>query len=371
MRTTMHSMKTLRWKRFPIVLAVLNGVAACSPADGEEAANMGVAQASAGARVVNVEVTPVELTDFVEYVRITGEVEALHDITMAAEESGAITSFYVDKGSFVRQGDPIMKIDDQILAAGVEEARVLKEIADIQFERQRQLWEDEGMGSEIAYLQARASAQVALARLKTLEARIARTVVRAPVAGVFDEYFLDLGEMASPGAPVARVVSVGRVKIVGGVPERYAMTVQQGDSARVELDAFPGREFLGTISFVGASVDERARTVPIEILLGNADGTLKPRMVANVEAELERLVDVVVVPQDLVVRTETGYQVYLVETVDGDMVARARDVTLGRAYANRVVVTEGLAEGDALITLGHRLVDDMSQVRLVNAGGSQ
>ena len=367
----MRSVKTKRLKPFSTRLAVLIVVAACSPADGEESANMAATQESAGARVVNVEVTPVELTDFVEYVRITGEVEALHDITIAAEESGAITSFYVEKGRFVRKGDPIMKIDDQILSAGVEEARVLKEIADVQFERQRQLWEDEGMGSEIAYLQAKASAQVALARLKTLEARIARTIVRAPVAGVFDEHFLDLGEMASPGTPVARVVSVGQVKIVGGVPERYAMTVRRGDSTRVELDAFPGREFLGTISFVGASVDERARTVPIEILLGNADRTLKPRMVANVEAELERLTNVVVVPQDLVVRTETGYQVYLVETVGGDMVARARDVTLGRAYANRVVVADGLVEGDALITLGHRLVDDMSHVRLVNDGGSR
>ncbi len=355
-----------------VFVGVLILAAACSPADGEEAANSATAaQEAAGARVVNVEVTPVELTDFVEYVRITGEVEALHDITIAAEESGAITRFHAEKGAFVRKGDPIMEIDNQVLAAGVEEARVLVDIANVQFERQRQLWEDEGMGSEIAYLQAKAAAQAAQARLKTLEARIARTTIRAPVSGVFDEYFLDIGEMASPGTPVARVVSVGRVKIVGGVPERYALTVRRGDSARVELDALPEGEFLGTISFVGASVDEKGRTVPIEILLVNPDRALKPRMVANVEVELERLSNVVVVPQDLVVRTETGYQVYVTETVDGETVARARTVTLGRSYANRVVVTDGLAEGDSLITLGHRLVDDMGRVRFVNEGGSR
>jgi len=355
-----------------VLVGVLIVAAACSPAGGKEAANVATtAQEAAGVRVVNVEVTPVRLTDFIDYVRITGEVEALHDITIAAEESGAITRLYVEKGAFVRTGDPIMKIDDQVLAASVDEARVLVDIANVQFERRRQLWEDDGMGSEIAYLQAKASAQAAQARLKTLEARIARTTVRAPVSGVFDERFLDIGEMASPGTPVARVVSVGRVKIVGGVPERYAVTVRRGDSARVELDAFPGSEFLGTISFVGASVDEQGRTMPIEILLENPDRALKPRMVANVEVELERLTNVVVVSQDLVVRTETGYQVYVTETVDGETVARARNVKLGRSYANRVVVTDGLVEGDPLITLGHRLVDDLGRVQLVNEGGSR
>ena len=158
---------------------------------------------------------------------------------------------------------------------------------------------------------------------------------------------------------------------MGGVPERYALSVQRGDSARVALDAFPGREFLGTINFVGASVDPRARTVPIEIILNNPDRALKPRMVANVEAELERLRDVVVVPQDLVVRTESGYQVFLVGEVDGESVARARDVQLGRSYGNQVVVVAGLSEGDPLITLGHRLVDDLSRIRIVNTGGTQ
>ena len=354
-------------------LAVL--LAACAPAGGEEATEStevsNAADAAGGARIINVEVTPIELTEFVAYVRVTGEVEAIHDVTIAAEESGAITRFYVDKGAHLRLGDPIMKIDDEVLLANAEEARTLMEIASELYERQRQLWEDEGMGSEMAFLQAKASAGVARARFRTLETRLARTVVRAPVNGVFDEHFLDIGEMASPGTPVARVVSVDRVKIVGGVPERYALSVQRGDSARVELDAFPGREFLGTINFVGASVDSRARTVPIEIMLNNPDRALKPRMVANVEVELERLRDVVVVSQDLVVRTESGYQVFLVEEVDGESVARARNVQLGRSYGNQVVVVAGLSEGDPLITLGHRLVDDLSRIRIVNTGGTQ
>jgi membrane fusion protein (multidrug efflux system) len=122
---------------------------------------------------------------------------------------------------------------------------------------------------------------------------------------------------------------------------------------------------MGEINFVGASVDDRNRTVPIEIVLDNPGGVAKPRMVANVRIERERLDSVVVVPQDVVVRTEVGYQVFVVVERNGVLIAEARQVRLGPSYANRVVIEEGLAVGDKLITLGHRLVDEGSRVRVV------
>ncbi len=352
-----------------LVLAVALG--GCSTADGDEGRAESAASESqaTGARVINVEVTPVSLSQFVDFIRITGEVDALHDVTVSAQETGAITRFFVKKGSHVDRGQAIAKIDDAVLNAQVEEARAVAQFAEQQFERQRRLWEDENMGSEITYLQARSGAAAATARLAMLEARLARTVVRAPVAGIFDEKFVEVGEMAAPGTPVARVVAVRQVKIVGGVPERFALSVEPGDSARITLDALPDRQFSGMIDFVGASVDSRNRTVPIEIVLDNPDGVAKPQMVANVQVERERLDRVVVVPQDVVVRTEEGYQVFVVDERDGNKIAAARGVTLGPSYANRVVIESGLAVGDLLITLGHRLVDEGNFVRVVNAVG--
>ena len=349
----------------PVFLAA--ALAGCSPADGGEAHADTTRQVEAGgARVVNVEVTPVSLSPFVDFIRITGEVAALHDVTISAEESGVIARFFVEKGSEVERREAIAKVDDAVLRAQVDEARALAELAREQYERQRRLWEDEKIGSEIAYLQAKSASEAAAARLATLRARLARTVIRSPVAGIFDEKFVEVGEMAVPGAPIARVVSISRVKIVGGVPERFAPSVQVGDSARIRLDVLPDQEFLGKISFVGASVDDRSRTVPIEIVLDNPEGVAKPRMVANVQIERERLDSAVVVPQDVVVRTEDGYQVFVVVEQDGAAVAEARTVALGPSYANRVVIEDGLSVGDRLITLGHRLVDVGSRVRVVS-----
>jgi multidrug efflux pump subunit AcrA (membrane-fusion protein) len=90
-------------------------------------------------------------------------------------------------------------------------------------------------------------------------------------------------------------------------------------------------------------------------------------MVANVQIERARMEDVIVVPQDLVIRTEDGYQVFVVTDRDGQSVATAKAVELGAAYANRVVVETGLELGDRLITTGHRLVDEGSYLRIVGS----
>jgi membrane fusion protein, multidrug efflux system len=335
--------------------------AGCQSTEGAAAA-----AAEDGIRVINVEVAPVETTAFDDFIRITGEAEAMHDITLSAEETGRIVAFPVPKGTWVAAGAVIAELDDEILASQVREARESAQLADEQFERQRRLWEDEQIGSEIAFLQARTNAAVAHARLETFEARLARTRIRAPVAGIFDEKYAEVGEMAMPGTRIARVVASRQVKIVGGVPERYSLQVRQGDQAEVTFDVLPGERFTGRIRYVGAAVDPVNRTVPIELVLDNPGRRIKPRMVASVQVARARLSDVVVVPQQVVLRTEDGFEVFVVEDADGRPVARRRPVTVGASARNHVVITDGLSPGDVLITLGQQLVDDGSRVRIVN-----
>ena len=124
------------------------------------------------------------------------------------------------------------------------------------------------------------------------------------------------------------------------------------------------REFAGTLDFVGTGVDPQNRTIPVEILLDNRDRLIRPRMVANVQVERLRLDRVIVVPQDLVQRTESGFQVFVAERDGAAVTAQARAVELGPSYADRVVIETGLDFGDRLIVSGHRQVDDGSAIRV-------
>lgn len=353
-------------RRGALVPLVAGAAIACQPADGSPPA---ADAPEPFARVVQVEVRAVQPGPFVEYIRATGEVEAMSDVILSVEEAGVIREFFVAKGAAVRANQAIAKIDDAVLAAQVGEARAAAELAREQYERQRQVWEEERIGSEMGFLQAKSQAEMAAARAAALEARLARTVIRAPATGIFDEKLMEVGEMAMPGSRIGRVVSAGRLKVTAGIPERFAADVETGTAARVTFDIFPGEELAGRVGFVGSTVDPANRTFPIEILVDNPRRTIKPRMVANIHVVRARLSDVTVLPQDLVMRTEEGYQVFVVTERDGVAFAEARPVTLGPSYENQVVIRTGLAPGDRVISAGARLVDHGSRVNVVVAHG--
>ncbi len=351
------------------LLVIALPLAAGCGSESADASEDGAEAASQYVKVVNVEAVPVEPTDFEAFVRITGEAEAENDITVSAEEGGRLVRFFADKGDRVRRGDPIAKIDDQILKAQVEEATASAELDRERYLRQKQVWEEERIGSEITFLQTKYQADQANARLALLQARLDRTTIYSPVAGIVDDRYVDAGEVVSPGTRIARVIGTERLKITGGVPERFGPFILPGGDAVISFDVLQGRPFDGTIRFVGQAIDPGSRTFPIEILMDNPDGAVKPQMIANVRVATERLVDVIVIPQEVLLRTELGYQVFVVVERDGAPVAEARPVVLGPSFENRVVVEAGLEPGDLLVTRGHQLVDAGDHVQVVDGGG--
>lgn len=329
-------------------LAGCGGAQAGEPSSAQPGADVG--------RRITVEVETLEPTAFTDYVRLTGTVEADRDVTVAAEESGVIRELYVEKGARVAAGQPIAKIDDRVLAAQAEQAAAEAALAKETWERQRRLWEEERIGTEIAYLRARYAAETADAAARALAARLERTTIRAPVSGILDARFIEVGSMVAPGAPVARIVDSDPVKVVGGVPERFAGDIRRGGTVRITFDVLQGREFEGRIAFVGTAVDPQSRTFPIEVEVPNPGGDIKPGMVANISATRRAFDSVITVPRDAVVRTESGYVAYVAVDQGGRTIAEARPLVLGPAQMNRIVVESGLRAGDRLIVVGQQQV---------------
>ena len=165
---------------------------------------------------------------FTEVIRVTGTVQANQDVTISAEESGVVREILVDKGRRVQEGQPMFRLDAELLGAQVDQARALSEMARETWERRKRLYEEDRVGSELVYLEAKYAAEQAAANLKLLEARLARTIIRAPIAGILDSRDIEVGTMVSAGTPVARIIDSDPVKITGGVPERYAAEVRIG-----------------------------------------------------------------------------------------------------------------------------------------------
>jgi membrane fusion protein, multidrug efflux system len=339
---------------------VLGGVG-CA---GGEASEVGDASAPTG-RVVSVEVLEVRPQSFTDFVQVVATVEPNRDVTVSAEESGTIRQLLVDKGSFVQAGQPIARIDDRVLRPQAEQAASEAALAQETYERQRRLWEEDGVGTEMAYLRARYGAQTADAGARVLRERLERTVVRAPIAGLLDSRSVEVGTLVSPGTPIARIIDAGTVRISGGVPERFSGQIQRGTPVEVGFDGMSGELFSGTVGFVGASVDPSSRTFPIEVVVPNPRYVLKPGLIANIRLARETLPEAIVVPQEAVLRVEDGYMVYVVGGSEEEPTAESRSVTLGPIQANRVVVTSGLEAGERIVVVGQSRVARGDRLLLV------
>lgn len=337
---------------------------ACNGGEAQESASPESGAAPAG-RVVNVHAVQVEPREFTEYVTLTGALEASRDVAVAAEESGVIRQLFVEKGARVRPGQPIARIDDQVLRAQYDQARSEAALARETYERQRRLWEEERIGTEINFLRAKYGAETAEANARMLAARLERTTVRAPIDGVLDDRLVEVGAMVSPGTPVARIVDADPVEVTAGVPERYAGEIRPGAAVRVTIDHLGGGTFEGRANYVGTALDTRTRTFPVEFTIANGNGVLKPGMVARLDLQRRTIPDALLVPREAVQRASTGYIVYVV-TGEGERThAEARPVELGAGAGEQVAIVSGLVAGERVIVVGQQQVANGDAVRVV------
>lgn len=348
------------------VLAV--AFAGCGGAQGERTEELGEAPEEYR-RVINVEAERVEPRPFSLTIRLTGVAVAMRDVVISAEEAGVVRRIDANEGSRVRAGDAILRLDDAILKAQVQAAAARAEYDEEVWQRRKKLYEEDGVGSELAYHEARHAAERSRADLDVLESRLARTTIRAPVSGILDGRPVEVGTMVSPGTPVARIVQADTIRILAGVPERYALHVSAGTEASVAFDVLPGDTLAGSITFAGATVDPDSRTFPVELELPNPGGRIKPGMVAGVSVVRAELADAVVVPRQALVSMEEGHVVFVVEGAGEETTAAARPVRVAASQGNDVVVESGLEEGDRLVVVGQQGLTGGDRVRVVAGDG--
>ncbi|GIV58400.1 MAG: RND transporter [Rhodothermaceae bacterium] len=360
-----------------LLLAGLLGLTACSGSD--EAAPPPEAQpAQAERRVVRVETQVLEPTTFTEIVELTGDIETAFDAVLSAQTASTVEAL-TPLGRFVRKGDVVAELDDELARAAVEQARAAVEAAQAQydlaedtFRRQEPLYRD-SIISAIEFEnvrtqrnQARAQLAQAQATLSQAEEQLQYTRITAPFAGTVEAHLVEIGEQVMPGTPVVRIVNTNQVKAVVGVPERYANDIEIGTPVEIGFKAYGMARRPHRVTFVGRVIDPQSRTFRVEIALDNPDGRLKPEMIAEVYLTRAVYEGRIVIPQTAVIRDENGVTVFVVDREGEQPVARRRTVALGPSYGGRVIVEDGLAAGDELIVVGQTKVTEGDAVEVVN-----
>ncbi|WP_082216598.1 efflux RND transporter periplasmic adaptor subunit [Dyadobacter psychrophilus] len=310
---------------------------------------------AAEAKVKPVTIDTLDAATFRHYVELQGTVDAKNNVLVTPKSAGVIVAMNVREGDYVNAGSVIGKIDNSILTESIEELKTQMSLANTIYEKQKNLW-DQKIGTEVQFLQAKNNKEALDRKLSTLNAQLSQTNIVSPMAGVVDMVNVKVGEMASPGVGVVRVVNLSNLKVTAKVSDTYAASVKKGDEVIVKFPDLK-KEYKARITFVSTAVDPLSRTFTIEANLPtNKD--IKPNMMAQVQINDAISKNALAIDQNYVQSTEKGNVVYVAVTEGNKKVAKAKEVKTGLSYNGKVEILSGLAAGDQLITLGYQEVSD-------------
>lgn len=204
-----------------------------------------------------------------------------------------------------------------------------------------------------------AQAGLDLARLQLSDAR-----VTAPVDGVVAQKLLEVGAMASPATPIVSIVSQN-VEVAINVEESKLGLIAPGQSATVQVPAYPGVSFRAVVIADPPTVDPKSRTALVRLAADDPKGQLKPGMYAQVAVLVQRQQNVLLVPSSALIDDNGTTKVYLVE----NGVVRTRPVSVGVEDAEHAQITSGVAEGQLVVVGSKPLLRDGDRVVPQATGG--
>ena len=294
-----------------------------------------------------------------QYLQTNGTLEAENEVDIVARTSGPVTAILTEEGQMVRTGQLMARIDDREPKNQAAIARVARDEAQLAFDRTQTSW-NEGLVSREAYDGATSKLAAAQAQLESAEIQLAYTEIRAPFDAQVVTRDIKLAQYVTTGARLFRISDFTPLLCRVEVPEKDLPRVRVGQTAHLEVEAYPGQQFPASVSRLRPTVDPTSGTFTVTLEVA-AQGKLRPGMFASVYLETETRENVLAIPRDALVLDSLGDTVYVM--VDG--VAERREVRLGLRDEDSVEVVEGLAGGEQLIVLGQEGLADGTPVAVL------
>lgn len=188
--------------------------------------------------------------------------------------------------------------------------------------------------------------------------------LRANTSGTVVEKKVEQGDYVKQGQAVLKIANLSRVWAVFQAYEGDLPFVKVGSTVRFTSEAMPGRTFTGKVSFIDPVLDDQSRTAGVRVVMANPGGLFKPQMIisGNATATMGGYRDDVVVPKSAVLWTGKRSVVYVKDEGYDQPTFVMREVTLGPSLPDAYVITDGLAEGEEIVTNGTFAVDASAQL---------
>lgn len=331
------------------------------------------AETKAGGSSQTVSVAVASLQNLPRTVTASGTVSAWEEVPVGAETGGlTATGVFVDEGAWVRQGQPLVQLNDALLRAQLRQQQAAVQTAEANAARDQSALDralelkergflsqaslDTALANQRASTANVAAAQASLSETRT---RLAQATIKAPVSGQVIRRSVTRGQIVGAGTELFRIVRDGRLELDARVPETELALVRSGQTAVVSSDQVG--EVTGRVRIVTSEVnaDNRLGTARISLSGGN----FRPGMFARARIQVGAQ-PVVTVPTAAVLYRENRAGVFVMGT---DSRAHFQAVTVLSRAADQTAVS-GLDAGSRVVVAGAGFLGEGDRVTVAPAG---
>ncbi len=188
----------------------------------------------------------------------------------------------------------------------------------------------------------------AVARLTALRKAVTDTTIVAPFDGLVVEKHVTVGEQVAGGFVASKVVTLARInplRVWVTVPQQNVCQVSQGQKLQFRVDSYPDRTFQGEVRYISPAVTSDTRSLLVEAVADNSDGTLRPGLFVTGALELPEQQTEMWVPVAAVQRSGEVAMTYVLR----DGIARGQVVSLGEEREGKVRIRLGLTGTELLL----------------------
>lgn len=311
----------------------------------------------------------------------TGTFEPNRETKLSAEQQGKINAIYADAGSYVSKGQKLAQLDNALLQqqlnaidvqiqnakteysvqltanqiqidalkSDVQRFRILAKadaIQGVQLEKaEQQLATAENQ--RIALMQ-QSGLKTAEAQRRSIVEQINKTSVYAPFSGYITAKLSEVGSFAAPGVPLLQLSEISSLKFTINISEKDLPYFKMGEQHAIQIDAMPDKKLQGKVTMIG-SKSNMGSSFPIQFTVQNiSNNIIKAGMFGRVEIADNSNDRGIIIPSSAIVGTAEQPQVYVIKNGKASLV----NISISKRRENKVVVIEGLKEGDSIVTNG-------------------
>jgi len=280
-------------------------------------------------------------------VAVVGTLAANESVDIRSELDGVIEEIGFDEGQRVTAGSVLFRIDRDKLEASLAEAEANLKLAETTLERYAALERSRAVSTQEVD-QARTTFEARRASVELMRAQLQDATVQAPFSGIVGARLVSLGQYVTKGQGLTFLVDTDTMKAEFSIPERFLSQVTEGQAIEVQLAAYSGERFHGTVYFIDPHVNLETRTVPMKARLPNPDGRMRTGMFANLDLVLQVRDRAVVIPESALLLEGDQASVFVI----ADGTAELRPVVPGVRLAGALEIRKGLLPGEVVVMEG-------------------